>query len=83
MAAYQVGDGNPDGISLGASASEKVGFYGVTPVIQASTTAAPVSTAATSTSPYGFATSTQADAIVTWVRAVDTALKNIGIIASA
>lgn len=80
---YQVGDGNPDGIALGASASEKVGFYGVTPVIQASTTTAPVSTAATSTSPYGFATSTQADAIVTWVRAVDTALKNIGIIASA
>lgn len=81
--AYQLGDGNPDGVTIGGSATEKVSFYGVTPVVQAAVTTAPVSTAATATSPYGFATSTQADAIVTWIRAADTALKNIGIIASA
>jgi hypothetical protein len=43
---------------------------------QASLTA-PAATAATNTSPYGFS-QTQADAIVTWIRAADTLLKNLG-----
>ena len=34
MAVYQVGDGNPDGILIGPSATEKVGFFGATPVVQ-------------------------------------------------
>lgn len=29
-----IGDGNPDGTSLGSSATEKVSLYGVTPVVQ-------------------------------------------------
>jgi hypothetical protein len=30
----QVGDGNPDGTIFGGSATEKIGFYGATPVVQ-------------------------------------------------
>lgn len=31
-----VGDGNPDGMSFGTTATEKISFYGVTPVVQRS-----------------------------------------------
>lgn len=34
----QLSDGNPDGTSLGQSASDKVSVYGVTPVVQAALT---------------------------------------------
>jgi hypothetical protein len=40
----------------------------------------PVATAATSTTPFGY-TQTQADAIVTWIRAADAAMKAAGITA--
>jgi hypothetical protein len=30
-----LGNGNPDGSSFGSSATEKISFYGVTPVAQA------------------------------------------------
>lgn len=89
MAAYQVGDGGPDGITI---PNTKVGLYGATPVAQPSgasqsavaTTAITtvVTTAATSTSPYGFATAAQGDAIVAAVNsliarvAADTTLVN-------
>ncbi len=31
-----VSDGNPDGSTFGSSATEKISFYGITPVVQAS-----------------------------------------------
>jgi len=68
-----LGDGNPDGTSLGSSATEKISFYGVTPVIQptsasqAAVATSTITTAATSTTPWGFATSTQADAVAAQV----------------
>lgn len=34
MAARQLSDGNEEGQVLGQSASDKVGFYGATPVVQ-------------------------------------------------
>jgi hypothetical protein len=77
--AYQVDDGNPDG----AFFSGKIGFYGVTPVAQAATIAAVTTTAATQTSPFGFSTSTQADAVVSNLNSIRTALINVGILASA
>lgn len=40
----------------------------------------PVATASTSTTPFGY-TQSQADAIVTWIRAADAALKAAGITA--
>lgn len=30
----QIGDGNPDGSVFGGSATEKIGFYGATPIAQ-------------------------------------------------
>jgi hypothetical protein len=76
----QVTYNSPDGATMGQSATEKVSVYGVTPVIQASAITGPVTTASTTTTPYGF-TSTQADAIVSSVLAIIAALKNFGITA--
>jgi len=76
-----VGYNSPDGTTIGASTTEKVSVYGVTPVVQASALTAVTTTASTTTTPYGY-TSTQADAIVTAVNAIITALKNFGITAA-
>lgn len=38
MAVYYVGDNNPDGMSLGFDADEKISFYGVSPVAQQTVT---------------------------------------------
>jgi hypothetical protein len=67
-----IGNGNPDGMSLGSATTDKVSLYGVTPIAQRSgsaqsavaTTAiaAPATTLSISTAHYGY-TSTQADAI--------------------
>jgi hypothetical protein len=35
----QLSDGGPDGEDLGQSSSDKIGFYGATPVVQPSATA--------------------------------------------
>lgn len=76
----QLSDNNPDGTVLGQS-GDKIGFFGVaTPTVKATGFVAPIATAATNTSPFGFATGAQADAIVTWVRAVDAELKAKGFI---
>ena len=38
MAEYEyLGDGRPDGTVIGQTASEKIGFYGTTPVVQRAT----------------------------------------------
>lgn len=58
-----------DGTTLGQDTSDKISFYGVTPIVQRSgdAQAAVTTTAATSTAPYGFSSAAQADAIVTLV----------------
>lgn len=77
----QVTYNGPAGAQMGQSATEKISFYGATPVVQASTvasvTTATLTTvttdAATSTTnAWGYSTSTQADAIVTLVNALAT-----------
>lgn len=82
MAARQLSTGEPDGTVLGQSASGLVGFHGASPIAQMTVTTAPASTAATNSSPYGFSQA-QADAIITWIRAVDAHLKLKGLIASS
>lgn len=67
-----------DGTILGKSTG-KLGFFGTAPTVKATGFTAPASTAATSTTPYGYSQA-QADAIVTWIRAVDAELKAKGII---
>ncbi len=63
MAARQISDGNPDGLSIGQSSTDKIGFYGTAPSVKTSITDYTTTTAATSTSPWGFGTSTQANAL--------------------
>lgn len=78
MAAYYITDGSPEGGIFGRS-GEKIAFFGATPSVKATGFTAPASTAATSTSPFGYAEA-QANAIVTWIRAVDAELKAKGLI---
>lgn len=95
MAEYQqLSEGRPDGMLVGKSASDLVGIHGATPTSQAATQDAVlstvISTAATSTSPFGYASAAQADAITdviedlrTTLDAVTTALRNKGILAAS
>jgi hypothetical protein len=64
MADYeQAGARNPDGIKIGSAATDKVGFYGATPVVRQTT-----NTAATD-----LATATVA------IAAIKTTLTNLGL----
>lgn len=73
--------GTGAGTRLGTSVSQKLGFWNAVPVVQPSgaSQAAVATTAATQTTPWGFTTQAQADAIVTLVNAIRTALVNVGI----
>lgn len=61
----QVTVGQTDGAKIGASATEKIGFYGVAPVVQQTT----------ATSATDLATATAA------INAIKTALDNLGLTA--
>jgi len=60
--AEEIGSGCPSGIMLGATSTEKVGFYGVTPVAQQSTAA----------------TCDSSSSAITLLNALKTACDNIG-----
>ena len=78
----QVTYNSPDGATMGQSATEKISFYGKSPVVQAAAVTAVTTTGASSTTnAYGFTTAAQADAIVASLNAVITALSNVGITA--
>ena len=71
------------GTRIGDTATSLVGFYGATPIVQGSSGATlPTTTSATTSSPWGFATSTQANAIVSMVNGLQAALVAAGIISS-
>lgn len=36
MAVHYLGDNSPDGMSLGTSSTEKISFYGATPIVKPS-----------------------------------------------
>ena len=67
MAKHELSDGNPDGQSLGQSATDKIGFYGTTPIAQAAVAATTTTTATTT-------------ALQTDIDAIRTALQNLGLI---
>jgi hypothetical protein len=76
-----VNDGNPDGAVFGQSATDKIGFYGLTtPIVRPTGATAVATTASTTTTPYGFTTSTQANAIVTALNATIANLKALGLV---
>lgn len=61
--------GTTTGTKFGTATTQKIGFYNATPIVQRSGAAqtAVVTTAATQTTPFGYSTGAQADAIVTLV----------------
>ena len=77
-----LGDACPDGTIMGDSATDTIAFYGATPVAQRTNAsqAAVTTTASTSTSPVGYSTTTQANAIVTLVNELRAALVAVGLI---
>lgn len=47
MAVHYLDDGNDDGTVLGQSSTSKIGFYGVTPIVQPTLTPSQTATATT------------------------------------
>lgn len=74
-----------NGLNLGAATTDLVAMHGATPVVQraGAAQAAVATTAPTNSSPYGFASSAQAAALVTLVNELRAALVEKGIIKGA
>lgn len=81
MAVEYFGNKNTDGASFGQAAADLISFYGVSPVAQAATIAAATNT--TTTTSTTTALTVDIDSIRTKLNSVLTALKNVGIVASA
>ena len=77
----QLSDYNPNGTLLGQAAADKVAVFGATPVVQQAVGTVIATTVAVSTTSaiWGFSTSTQANALITAVAAIQTALANLGL----
>jgi UDP-N-acetyl-D-mannosaminuronic acid transferase (WecB/TagA/CpsF family) len=83
MAVENLGLSGPDGTRLGLTSSEKIGFYGSTPQTRADLSNAAVATTvaiSTTTTKWGFASSTQANAIVALVNELRAELVAIGLV---
>ena len=82
MGVRYLGDSGSDGNCLGRSATDKVGFYGATPVVRPSCDASTITTAAitTTTNNYGFADTTQANDLLSVVDSIRTALSTLGLL---
>ena len=74
--------GTTTGTKIGTAVSQRLSVYGVTPIIQrsGSAQAAVVTTGATTTTPWGYATEAQANAIITLVNELRQALVSFGVI---
>jgi hypothetical protein len=72
----------PDGIFIGDAVTDKVGFFGFTPIVQRAngSQAAAGVTGATSTTPWGFTTSTQANASIVLLNEMRAALIAYGLL---
>lgn len=84
MADYQVLTvGNPDGALIGLTSSEKIAFFGGTPAARQTAPTAVETTVAisTTTTKWGFSTSTQANAIVTAVNSLIGIVTTLGLAA--
>lgn len=77
--------GTTTGSKIGTATNQKIAFHNATPVIQraGAAQAAVATTGATNTTPYGYTTAAQANAIVTLVNEIRAALVEKGIIKGA
>ncbi len=83
MPVQQIGCNDDDGAVFGASASELIAFHGKTPCDQAAVVTSVTTTTVTQTSPFGFASTTQATALITAVNSIIALLKEKGLMAEA
>lgn len=75
-------DGAPDGTILGQLSTSKIGFYGAVPQTQLGAVTTVTTTAATTnTTNWGYATSVQADGIVTAVNLLISRIQSTGLTA--
>jgi UDP-N-acetyl-D-mannosaminuronic acid transferase (WecB/TagA/CpsF family) len=74
-----------DGYIVGKAATDTVGFYGTTPIVQrtGAAQAAVVTTGTTSSSPFGFTSAAQGDAIIALVNELRAAMVAVGLISGA
>jgi hypothetical protein len=82
MAIKHLSDGNPDGTTLGQSASDLVGFHGATPVDQAATIAS-VTMPGLSIGGYGYTGTANLTTLWAAVNSITAALREKGIIAAS
>jgi hypothetical protein len=80
-----VGSGITDGLNIGRSTTDKIGFYGLaTPIVQpASSAIATLAVTSATAGGFGFTTSAQFEAAVAQLKAITSALRGLGIVASA
>ena len=77
-----LGMNKPDGTLIGRAATSKIAFYGGTPAVQPTLAAAAATTVcSTTTSNFGFTTSTQAMAVLTLVNDIRAKLITLGLMA--
>jgi len=80
MAKEVIGRGGPDGTTIGASTTELISFYGVTPVAQAAGAAqGTFTTTLTQSTGWGFLTSTAGNAAVALILEMRSVLVNLGL----
>lgn len=76
----QVGYNAPDGMQMGRTTNDKIGFFGTAPIAKQTLTCAISTTASISTSGvYGFATSTETLQVVNAVSSIGVILRAYGI----
>jgi hypothetical protein len=86
MATENLSRGNDDGTVFGLDATtDKIGFYGLTtPIVQpASSAIATLAVTSATAGGFGFTTSAQFEAAVAQLKAITSALRGLGIVASA
>lgn len=85
MAAGEVlGNGNPDGVTMGETATELISFYGATPVVQragAAQAAAPAGGTGVAAGAYD--TAANRDLLINLVNEMRTVLVNLGLMKGA
>lgn len=84
MSVQEITDGNDDGSRMGQSTSDKIAFFGDTPIVQptgAAAATAPASTAAGSLG-FGFSTSQEVTELRATVNTMAGVLQNLGLMST-
>lgn len=75
----QLGHGSTDGVTIAGSATQKIGFFGTTPVVQQSIGTTLTTTGMHTDTTALFTTTTKNQAFIQAVIDIQTALKNLGL----